>query len=347
MKYAGKLLLVLVLVLSLVSVLGCDVVDDITGAIDGAIDNVPTTEPKPDDKPDTPTSAVSEILMDFDNWVKVNTGEWEQTADGIKVYGAGVREGHQGLQSKTLYNFEGSETRIKWLANGGGPGVYSAFWVFLMSDYDSETAASSGLARGGFFTTDHSWKESVVIGIDTWYYTRIVVNAGGQYSAVTATGNYDDNGGTVIFDGEGEYENANNGSIVVIFQDNYGGTATYNMVGEATTDAKPTGQTVTVAPTKTLEPQDDGKKTITVYPQEGITHALVNGIEVYAGQDNLVQIDTNQPLRVTYNFVNERGNNSEAIQDLDTYYDFHVLKANGGWASTIHRTAYETDKRSQ
>jgi hypothetical protein len=347
MKYAGKLLLVLVLLLSLVSVLGCDVVDDITGAIDGAIDKVPTTEPKPDDKPDMPTSVIDEIPMDFDNWVKVNTGEWEQTADGIKVYGAGVREGHQGLQSKAMYNFEGSETRIKWMANGGGPGVYAAFWVFLMSDYVAEPSSNSGVVRGGFFTTDHQWKESIVIGIDTWYYSRIVVNADGKYTTATATGDYDDNGGSVVFEGEGEYENANNGSILVIFQDNYGGTDAYNVVGEVTTDAKPTGQTVTVAPPKTLEPQDDGKKTITVYPQEGITHATVNGIPIITMQDNLVQIDTNQPLQMKYNFVNSRGNNSEAVQDLDTYYDFHVLKANGGWASTIHRSAYETDKRSQ
>lgn len=346
MKYAGKLLLVLVLVLSLVSALGCEVVDDITGAIDGAVDKLPTADPKPGDQPEVPVSAISEIPLDFDNWIKVNTGEWEQTSNGIKVYGAGVREGHQGLQSKALYNFEGSETRVKWLANGGGAGVYSAFWVFLMSDYVPETAENSGLARGGYFTTDHSWKESIVIGIDTWHYTRIVVNADRQYTAVTATGNYDDLGGNVIFEGEGEYNQANNGNLVVIFQDNYGGTDAYIVVGEATTDAKPTGMTVTVTPPKTLEPQDDGMKTITVYPQEGITHATVNGVPIITMQDNRVQIDTNQPLRVTYNFVNERGNNSEAIQDLDTYYDFHVLKANGGWASTSHRSAYQTDKNS-
>ncbi|MFC1957399.1 hypothetical protein ACFLX0_01075 [Chloroflexota bacterium] len=185
--------------------------------------------------------------MDINSWIKVNTGEWEQTTEGIKVYGAGYREGHQGLQSKAMYNFEGTETRIKWQANGGS-GAYSAFWVFLISDYVPETAENSGLVRGGYFTTDHSWKESVVIDVDTWYYTRIVVNPDSQYTAVTATGGYDDAGGSIIYEGTGEYENAHNGNIAVIFNDNYGGTETYIIVGEVITSASSTDST-TVPPT--------------------------------------------------------------------------------------------------
>jgi hypothetical protein len=346
MKKLAILFSVLLVFTFVVVSFGCDqaetIIDKAEDIKDKAEDIVSSITPDSDTKDGSSTVAPD---MDINSWIKVNTGEWEQTAEGIKVYGAGYREGHQGLQSKTMYNFEGTETRIKWQANGGS-GAYAAFWVFLISDYVPETAENSGLVRGGFFTTDHSWKESVVIDVDTWYYTRIVVQPDRQYTAVTAAGNYDDDGGSVIYSGDGEYNHAHNGNIVVIFQDNYGGTETCIMVGEVITNASPIGMTVTSTPSKILEPQDDGIKTILVYPQPGITNATVNDIPIITGQDNQVQIDTNQPLQMKYNFVNSRGNLSEATQDLDTFYDFHVLKANGGWSSTIHRDAYKADKNS-
>lgn len=368
MKHLNILLVVLGLMLSMALVAGCSAVEDITDVVDeaaGIVDEITdaadkvgkavdditdavnevTSELNPDENPEGSATSDKSIPMDFSSWVKVNTGEWEQTTEGIKVYGAGYREGHQGLQSKAMYNFEGTETRIKWQANGGN-GEYAAFWVFLISDYVPENGENSGLARGGYFTTDHSWKESVVIDVDTWYYTRITVHPDHEYVAVTATGNYDDDGGNVIYNGGGEYDNANNGNIVVIFQDNYGGTETYVVVSEVITSASTTDTSVTSTQPKILEPQDDGIKTILVFPQPGITNATVNGIPIITGQDNQIQIDTNQPLQMKYTFVNSYGNVSEATQDLDTYYDFHVLKANGGWASTVHRDAYATDKNS-
>ena len=95
------------------------------------------------------------------------------------------------------------------------------------------------------------------------------------------------------------------------------------------------------------EPPADGMKTITVYPQDGITNPTVNGVPIITGQDNELRIDPDQPLQMKYDFVNSRGQQSQATHDLQTYYDFHVLKANGGWASTLFRDAYETDKSSQ
>lgn len=367
MKYLKMLLAVLLMVLSVVMVIGCDsvsdlsdvtdkvlgVVDEISDAVDeagGVVDEITdaandiTSGLKQDENPKGTTD--KSIQMDLASWVKVNTGKWEETAEGIKVYGAGFREGHQGLQSKTSYNFIGTDTYIKWKANGGVNGEYGAFWVFLMSDYVLETGESNGRAIGGFFTTDHSWKESTVIDVDTWFYTHILVQEDSLYTTVTATENYDDQGGMVFDSGDGEYTNADNGNVVVIFQDNYGGTEAYVVVSEVIISTGSTGTGTTTTQPKILEEQDAGVKTILVFPQPGITDATVNGIAVFAGQDNRVQIDTNQPLQVKYTFVNEAGHVSQVTQDLDTYYDFHVLKANGGWASTTHREAFATDKTS-
>ncbi|MEE8473619.1 MAG: hypothetical protein V3S82_10670 [Dehalococcoidia bacterium] len=181
------------------------------------------------------------------SWIKVNTGEWEQTDESIKVYGAGYREGHQGLESKASYNFLNTGTFIEWKANGGS-GNYAAFWIFLISDYDPKTGENSGRALGGFFTTDHSYKNSTVITDDTWYYTSITVDAEGNYTAVTATGNYDIEGGTIANSGTGAWENADNGKIVVIFQDNYGGTETFVEVGGVISGAVEVGTGAAATP---------------------------------------------------------------------------------------------------
>jgi hypothetical protein len=337
---------------------GCDVVEDVQEQVEVAQEKVEEVQEQVEDVKNIveevtdgkeSEQAISEtsIPLNFDFWIKVNTGKWEQTADVIKVYGAGFREGHQGLISKAMYDFRDTETRVKWQANGGGPGIYSAFWVFLISDYVLDTGEYSTAVRGGYFTTDHSWKESVVILPDIWHYTRINVAADGTYTSITATDDYDDAGGSVISETSGEYENADNGNILVIFNDNYGGTDTFIIVGEAITDAKPTGNEVTVTKLTQPEPQDDGLKTIIVFPQPGVTNASVNGISVITDTENRVQIDSNQPLVATYTIINSQGDPAEMTQTLDTYYDFHVLKANGGWASTIHREAFLADKTSE
>jgi len=347
MRKLAVLLSVLLVLMFVVISFGCDqaktIMDEAEDIIDKAEEiasSIPT---------DSDTNDVSPTLspaMDINSWIKVNTGEWEQTDEGVKVWGAGHRFPHQGLLSKDIFNFMDSETLVKWKANGGS-GNYAQFGAYLMGDYDIETGGYSTAARAGFFTTDHSWNNSLVINENTWYYTRFTVNADGTYTTATSTGNYDINGGALLYESTDYFENADSGSILVLFNDNYGGTETNVLVGEVVTSAgSTTGTTVTSDQPKILEAQNAGIKTILVFPQPGITNATVNDIPIFTGQDNQVQIDTDQPLQMEYNFVNEYGNLSEATQDLDTYYDFHVLKANGGWASTIHRSAYDTDKNS-
>jgi hypothetical protein len=119
------------------------------------------------------------------------------------------------------------------MAVGGNLDEYAAFWPFLISDYDPVTYASTSVARGGFFTTDHQYQQSTVIPGNTWFYTRIAVDAEGVYTAVTSTLDYDSGSGQPFKEDSGTYAGAHNGSVVLIFNDNYGGTATHVILGEA------------------------------------------------------------------------------------------------------------------
>ena len=68
---------------------------------------------------------------------------------------------------------------------------------------------------------------------NTWFFTRIAVDAEGIYNAVTSTINYDSEGGEPFREDSGTYEGAQSGSVLVIFNDNYGGTYTHVVLGEA------------------------------------------------------------------------------------------------------------------
>lgn len=117
----------------------------------------------------------------------MNDREWDLISDGIRVFGTGLREGHQSLQSIETFDFTNSETFIKWMAVGGNLDEYATSWPFLISAHNPEASASTSVACGGFFTTDHQYWESAVVPGKTWFYTRIVVDAEGVYTAVTST----------------------------------------------------------------------------------------------------------------------------------------------------------------
>jgi hypothetical protein len=335
------ILAVVMSLLLLAGIGGCDIVKDVQDQVEDVKDIV---EDITDGTTPEPAKTESGIPLNFDYWLKINTGEWEETPEGIRVYGAGYRLGHQGVRTKNNYNFTDSETFIKWKAHGGASGEYGAFWVFLMSDYDPETAETSGLVRGGYFTTDHSYKNSVVISEDTWYYTRINVNPDDSYTTVTATGNYDTGGGTSVYDDTGTYQNAGNGKIVVIFNDNYGGTETYLVVGEAKTSA---GEASATANQITPEPGNTDGKTVLVWCCQGVRNARLNGENpLLVGQDNQVTIQVDQPLWAEFDYTDSFGREQHTRIDLDSYYDYFILRENGGWTQVKYQEAYENDKGS-
>ncbi|WP_162176212.1 FG-GAP-like repeat-containing protein [Candidatus Magnetobacterium casense] len=181
---------------------------------------------------------------EYKEWVFDSTGNMSVTSDGLQFNGYGYRVGAE-LASKSTFNFIGSETYIKWKAHGAG---YMGAGILLWNTSPPTKAISIGS-----MTTHHSWEGSVVISDDTWYYTRIKVNSDNTYQSVTATGNYDNNGGTVFLTVPGTITNQSdfqNGAISALLGDNYGGTASYVTLGEVKTTAT-SGVTPTPTPTYT------------------------------------------------------------------------------------------------
>ncbi|QTA86210.1 S8 family serine peptidase [Desulfonema magnum] len=170
------------------------------------------------------------IPMTFDNWNKLNSGNWEETAEGIKIYGSAYRGCGTFIHSETIYNFKDSETLIKWKPDSTR---YACFAVRL---HDVVTTYP--------FTTHHSWSGSIVVSSDVWYYSRIKVNSDKTYVMVTSEDDYDISGGNVIRWDAGTlsdeaWNTAKKTSLRAGFFDNYQGTGVYMIIGEVKTNAVP------------------------------------------------------------------------------------------------------------
>ncbi len=102
------------------------------------------------------------IPMNFDHWQTNSTDNWEQSEDGIMLYGK-----QDEMTSKKMFNFIDSQVFIKW--KGQYPYLRSATGNALLAD---------SLARQR-------------INLDKiWYYSRITVNNDNTYTGVTAIDNY-------------------------------------------------------------------------------------------------------------------------------------------------------------
>ena len=87
-----------------------------------------------------------------------------------------------------------------------------------------------------------------------------------------------------------------------------------------------------------------GTKVVTVYVQPGVTNADINGTPLESGQENVLYVDPDVSLVATYTYITRTGATARHTQDLGSYYTYHVIKSNGGWASTIHLSQFQDDK---
>lgn len=182
-------------------------------------------------------SGSQSIPLEFTNWkcyiqtipqyVAPAPGVYERVADGLKIYGSGYRGGallhptplsRYPITNKTIY--------VRWKANGGGDfmGVFpitmftdSVAWVFPY--YPTN------------LTTHHSYLSSYVIAENLWYYTRCVLTST-SYTTTTATGNYDNLGGTVVQTKTASLDH-NYQYFGFGIVDTYAGTTPYAILGEA------------------------------------------------------------------------------------------------------------------
>jgi hypothetical protein len=167
----------------------------------------------------------SYIHSDGFGYVNPAPGVFESVTEGLKIYGTGYRGGalihpvplaQYPIANKTLY--------FKWKANGGG----DFMGIFPMVFTDSNSWITPYYMTN--LTTDHIYLDSYLITEDMWYYTRIIMGST-TYIATTATGNYDNSGGTVV---QTKTANLDHDYMCIYFSivDCYASTAAYAVLGE-------------------------------------------------------------------------------------------------------------------
>ena len=157
-----------------------------------------------------------------------------QAPDGIQFSGSGYRS-TSVLSSKAQWDLTNATVYLKWQANGGGSFMAISPAFYPQNEYEYESSAY----YGGSFSTGNQWGGTIVISENTWYYSRITFDAG-WWSRVTATQNYDNQGGTIVqsYPASGPFsptdlaalQHAHLGLELV---DMYAGTSAWAKVGEA------------------------------------------------------------------------------------------------------------------
>ncbi len=168
------------------------------------------------------------LSLDTTYWAEGSSGAWENIDDQLKFYGSGVDQWNN-VTNRLLLDFVDSDVYVKWKVNGEDDFNRYGLWI-------------SKMLSAGAFTTDHSEGGSTVIDNDTWYYTRMSVVADQSYSTATCTGNYDDEGGSVIYDDSGQltadqWAYARKNHIRLLIADNESGTDAWMLIDEVRTNA--------------------------------------------------------------------------------------------------------------
>ena len=167
----------------------------------------------------TLTSKNWEYFSEKDLIIKTQqSGVYEQTNDGLKIYAAGYRNGAR-LSSFEKVCVENKVLYVKWKCEDGN--MFNEYCVSLYYDkngYGGDNKVRTDITR---FTTNNSWNNSVVIDPDTWYFTRIQI-VDGTAIAVTAINDYNTNGGTVI-ESVNTPLKGTTGYVAIRVGDSYGG----------------------------------------------------------------------------------------------------------------------------
>ncbi len=162
------------------------------------------------------------------DWYRETSGAWEETAEGLRAYSFGYRE-HGRVYTRKLFDFLDSETFVKWKVDGNGDYLTAGpqIW-YLVAPTD--------------FSTDRVFGGTKLIADNTWYYTRMRIQADGNWTVVTTTGDYDVSGGSA-FDSRSSALDARGMELIraAVLQmhvnDTYGGADANLTVGELRTDA--------------------------------------------------------------------------------------------------------------
>jgi hypothetical protein len=130
----------------------------------------------------------------YQEYKTLSGGVYEETAEGLKAYSLTNRGGSMILTNKE-FDLTGKTVYMKWKTNGLG--AFSALAPFISNNcYDDPFVSRKELA---FFSTNNTYNQFLKVTDGTWYFTKIQFSVNSATS-VTASGNYSDQGGTVIQD---------------------------------------------------------------------------------------------------------------------------------------------------
>jgi hypothetical protein len=118
-------------------------------------------------------------------------GVFEETAEGLKFYES-VWRGGAIIFTNSDYPFAGKTLYAKLKFNGGATFGDAGIGISF-----SCTTEPCGYERLVNLSTGNSYNGSTRISDNTWYFVRSAINSSG-FISVTATGNYDDQGGTIV-----------------------------------------------------------------------------------------------------------------------------------------------------
>lgn len=199
---------------------------------------------------DTVTVTVNVPVKSIDTVFKMNAMSWRgfsfateakvdsgattylTTAEGVKAFGQSYRHGIR-LQTVGEVGFVNKTIYWKWKVFGNGQFTD----ILPQIKYDPTTLDSKPPIQGvdlDYFHVTSSPSSSywTAISENTWYYTRMSPVAGtDNYTVVTSTGNYSNQGGTAISTKTVPVY-TKNGYISMRIGDAYGGTNAYFVLAE-------------------------------------------------------------------------------------------------------------------
>jgi hypothetical protein len=155
-----------------------------------------------------------------------------QASDGIQFFGSGYRW-DSALSSKAQWDLTHATVYLKWQANGAGlfMAVSPSFW--LQNEFDLNTY------YGGSFSTGNQYGSTTLISENTWYYSRITFDPVNGVTGVTATQNYDDQGGAIVQrylcyapSSQNDLANLQHVHVGLELADMYGGARSWAKIGE-------------------------------------------------------------------------------------------------------------------
>ncbi len=184
-------------------------------------------------------------------------GVFELTNDGLKAFGDGYRMGTY-VGTDEIFDVRGKTLYLKWEANGAGSFMTVNCWI---NPNTSAYPPDDWLLSTQYFSTGNSFNGSKVISDDQWYFTRVVFSSS-SFTATTASGNYDDQGGNSI-DTVTRTPAGSLDAVHLAFgtSDTYGSISTYMVLGEfRLTNAAPSAYQLSVSTT------GNGSGTVTSSP---------------------------------------------------------------------------------